>query len=47
MIIDYEKIKMDLSFHMKRGADLQIDLDNNVTGRRKAEDDLLRAVADL
>jgi len=47
MIIDYEKIKMDMSYHKNRSTELQIDLDHNVGGRRKAEDDLLRAVKDL
>ena len=47
MIVDYEKMKADLAFYMKRSAELQSDLEYNVNERRKAEDESLRAVKDL
>lgn len=46
MINDYEQLKQDLSFNINQNADLKHNLDINVSGRRRAEDDLLRVTKD-
>lgn len=47
MMIDYEKIKEELSFTQNKNQDLQQTLNVNMVGRRKAEDDLLKTIKDL
>lgn len=42
MIVDYEKLKEDLGFHVQKNNDLSGQLGNNMAGRRKAEDEVLR-----
>lgn len=47
MMADYEKIKEELNFTLNKNEDLQQNLNINVSGRRKAEDDLLRTVREF
>ena len=42
MIVDYERLKQDLNFNHGKNSDLTQNLNANVVGRRKAEDELFR-----
>ena len=46
MIVDYEKIKHDLNYNAGKNSDLTQQLNANVAGRRKAEDELFRLAKD-
>ncbi len=47
MIVDYEKIKHDLNYNLGKNSDLTTQLNGNVAGRRKAEDELFRLAKDF
>ena len=47
MMVDYEKIKEELTYTQTKNQDLQQNLSVNMAGRRKAEDDLLKTIKDF
>ena len=47
MMVDYEKMREELNFTVNKNQDLTQNLNINITGRRKAEDDLLRTVREF
>ena len=46
-MVDYEKMREELNFTVNKNQDLTQNLNINITGRRKAEDDLLRTVREF
>lgn len=47
MMVDYEKIKDELTYTQTKNQDLQQNLSVNMAGRRKAEDDLLKTIKEF
>lgn len=47
MMVDYEKMKEECNYTVAKNHDLQQNLNINVNGRRKAEDDLLQSIREF